>query len=326
MKYIKAFGRMIISIYGYAYDTFRYLRYSGWRKNISDPSVRDYHLAKISHALEKSMAFRNRNPSSGWANALELIEVLDQTRISGPATFQRDASEAVLRKFIELPESREQAISREISGRLGQTSGAGSAVNAAHGRRSLAKADLAKGVLADPEAFFLSRASIREYVDDIPSSALIERAVRLSMSAPSACNRQPWSVYYTVDPAIRDAALKFQSGNRGFGHQIPCLLVVAIDQRAFMPGQERYQHWIDGGMFAMSLIYALHSLGLVSCALNWSQSPSRDLAFRRAFQIADQDSIIMMLAVGFPKEESLACASERRPLPDILAMLEPRSQ
>ena len=49
------------------------------------------------------------------------------------------------------------------------------------------------------------------------------------------------------------------------------LLIIAMDLKAFVPAHERYQHWIDGGMFSMSIIYALHSLGLSSCCLNWSK-------------------------------------------------------
>lgn len=270
------------------------------------------------------MAFPNRSPASGWANAHELIDILEKTEGAGPVTFQREASISVLHQFTALPESRNQNSAHEISRRLTPILKNSPSLSGAHGTRDLSKSDVKRGMLADPEAFFCSRASVREYADAFPSEELIKRAVRLAMQSPSACNRQPWSVYYTNEPRTRDTALKFQSGNKGFGQHIPCLMVVAIDQRAFMPGQERYQHWIDGGMFAMSLIYALHSLGLVSCALNWSQSSTNDRAFRKAFRIADHDSIIMMLGIGFPKADGLACASVRRPIAEVLISLEQR--
>lgn len=321
LKSLKPIGRALIAALGFVYDAYRYLRYSGWRKNLHDTAVRDYHLAKVSHALEKSMAYYPRNPDSGWSNALELTQIIEESCGKDVDTFQRKVSMMVLREFVELPENRDQQVGKSILSRLEKVIMPDTRM---HGTRSLTKEDLRRGVMTDPERFFLSRASIRDYSDEVPSRDIIERGVSLAMGAPSACNRQPWSVYYTLNPEARDSALKFQSGNRGFGHLIPCLMVVAVDQRAFMPGQERYQHWIDGGMFAMSLIYAFHSLGLVTCALNWSQSPRADFGFRKAFNIANEDSIIMMLGVGFPKIHSLSCASERRPMSQTLRKLKRR--
>ena len=85
------------------------------------------------------------------------------------------------------------------------------------------------------------------------------------MKSPSACNRQAWHVYHSDSDEVKLAVLKEQSGNKGFGDKIPNLLIVASDLKAFMPAEERYQHWIDGGMFSMSLVYAFHSLGVASC-------------------------------------------------------------
>src|SRR3546814_1994141 len=74
------------------------------------------------------------------------------------------------------------------------------------------------------------------------------------------------------DLEIIDRALSLQNGNRGFGHEIPCLLILCTDLSAFDTAGERYQHWIDGGMFSMSLVWALHALGYSSCCLNWSKT------------------------------------------------------
>src|SRR3546814_8739546 len=81
-------------------------------------------------------------------------------------------------------------------------------------------------------------------------------------------------VYCLQSREIIDRALSLQNGNRGFGHEIPCLLILCTDLSAFDTAGERYQHWIDGGMFSMSLVWALHALGYSSCCLNWSKTPS----------------------------------------------------
>ena len=61
-------------------------------------------------------------------------------------------------------------------------------------------------------------------------------------------------------------------GNAGFGDRVPLVLVITSDLQTFFAPEERNQAWIDGGMFAMSLVHALHSLGLASCCRT---SPNR---------------------------------------------------
>jgi hypothetical protein len=71
-------------------------------------------------------------------------------------------------------------------------------------------------------------------------------------------------------------------------------------------------------MFAMSLIYALHSLGLGTCCLNWSVEQDADLRLRSVAQIAPSENVIMLLAVGhLPDELAVAC-SPRKDLSDVL--------
>src|SRR3546814_20513526 len=89
-------------------------------------------------------------------------------------------------------------------------------------------------------------------------------AVELALHSPSVCNRQASYVYCLQSREIIDRALSLQNGNRGFGHEIPCLLILCTDLSAFDTAGERYQHWIDGGMFSMSLVWALHALGYSS--------------------------------------------------------------
>jgi nitroreductase len=179
-------------------------------------------------------------------------------------------------------------------------------------------------MLPDPEAFFLSRYSLREFEDEKVPHEVIVRAVGLANKTPSVCNRQAWKVYHTSDNEVRDIVLKYQSGNRPFGQHIPNLMVISVDLKAFFFGQEHYQHWIEGGLFSMSLIYALHSLGVASCPLNWSQTPNKDRQLRRLVGIEPHYTIIMALAVGYPRSANKVCVSARKPISEVLLELEKR--
>lgn len=151
--------------------------------------------------------------------------------------------------------------------------------------------------------------------------ALIEKAAALAQTAPSVCNRQSGVVFVTQDPAKIARFLSFQDGCRGFSDQVGTLLIVTARLDTFLTSGERYQAWIDGGLFAMTLIWALHSLGLGSCCLNWSADAGRDKALRAASGLPDDHTIIMMLAVGTVPETFRVAQSPRRAPDDVLRVL-----
>jgi nitroreductase len=68
----------------------------------------------------------------------------------------------------------------------------------------------------------------------------------------------------------------------------------------------------------MSLIYALHSLNIGTCCLNWSVTYETDQALRRDAGIEDSETIIMMLAVGHLPDHFSVARSSRRKVEEIL--------
>jgi nitroreductase len=93
--------------------------------------------------------------------------------------------------------------------------------------------------------------------------------------------------------------------------------VVCSEFDIFEKLDERNQGWIDGGLFAMTLVYALHSLGLGSCMLNWSVSNARDASFRAAFGVPENQGVICMIAVGHLRDSFRVAQSPRRPVEDL---------
>ncbi|MEZ4749488.1 MAG: nitroreductase family protein [Bdellovibrionota bacterium] len=120
------------------------------------------------------------------------------------------------------------------------------------------------------------------------------------------------------NPQFIQAALAFQNGNRGFGHGVTRLLLVTSDSRAFFSIRERRQGWIDGGMFSMSLVYALHSLGLVTCCLNLCVDRLVEKDLKDCLDLQEYEKPIMMIAVGHPVEKYRVTASVRKPNAEIL--------
>jgi nitroreductase len=166
--------------------------------------------------------------------------------------------------------------------------------------------------------FFSTRHSIRQFHEDPVPWDDIRKAVEAAQTTPSVCNRQSPVVYVFPRGEAANKVLALQNGNAGFGNTASHVLVVTVDLRTFVHIGERNQGWIDGGMFAMSLIYALHALGVGTCCLNWSVDHRTDRRLRSVMAVPDHESVIMMLAIGRIPETLPVTASRRRPTDEVL--------
>lgn len=165
---------------------------------------------------------------------------------------------------------------------------------------------------------FASRHSVRDFRPDIPDRRTLDAAVDLALTTPSVCNREPWRVHFFQNDRVREI-LALQNGNLGFGHTVPCLAVVTVDTRLFAGSGERNQRWIDGGLFAMSLVLALQAHGLSTCMLNWSRHERDSEALRSTAGIEDPWDIIVLIAVGFGTEGHRVARSPRRERDEVVA-------
>ena len=166
--------------------------------------------------------------------------------------------------------------------------------------------------------FITSRHSIRDFDQRKVSHELITEAVRVAMYAPSVCNRQGWRAHWFDAPEDLARILPLHSGSAGFADNIPGVFVLTYDIRAFEGTNERNQGWIDGGLFSMNLMLALHGLGLGSVPLNWSRSNAASDKLRETAGIPDHENILMLLAAGHPAEGYRVARSARRPIEQIL--------
>ncbi|MDA8486163.1 nitroreductase family protein [Pseudomonas resinovorans] len=324
IKYMKSIARpmrdLALLFVDSSYDFYRYARYSGMLHR-KGRQARDFKIIKIYHALEKSLSFRNRKSSSGWGVASSLVDYLtDSKRHHGSYSYHDRVALKTLSDFYGAGLDKEAGGSTRASLKdfVLQTQ---EDMAKEGGVIQYSRQLLTDGQLDDPERFFFSRYSVRDFSAEPVSHEILKRALALASKTPSACNRQGWHVYHVDRRDSIDEALSFQNGNRGFGHEVPCLLIITADARAFEASVERNQQLIDGGMYAMSIISALHSLGIGSCCLNWSQGMRGDLLFRRAIKISPHHTVVMMLAVGYPRDSLKVCYSARTSVDEMYTYL-----
>ncbi|HRB28796.1 MAG TPA: nitroreductase family protein [Nitrosomonas sp.] len=161
------------------------------------------------------------------------------------------------------------------------------------------------------QLFSNSRSSIRNFTQqNIPIEEL-EQGLELARNTPSACNRQSWRTYIFSDHERIKRILDAQGGNNGFGHLTNKLIVITGEMGLFGGIAERYQVYIDGGMYAMNLLYALHYNQIAACILNCSHTPEKDELLRNICGIKDSENFIAMIACGIPPERFKIAISRR---------------
>lgn len=194
------------------------------------------------------------------------------------------------------------------------------ALASAGGAEHVTAAQIRAASMIDFEAFMQHRHSVRQYASGPVDDETIAGIVRNAQQCPSVCNRQSCKVYAINDVELVQRALTYQAGNAGFRQEIQTVFVVTSNMSEMNLIGERYQGWIDGGIFAMTLALAIHAQGLGACFLNWSVEPQQDRALRHHLGIPDDELVITMMSAGHLKDAFSVPVSHRKPLKDVLVL------
>ncbi|HWJ72332.1 MAG TPA: nitroreductase family protein [Kaistia sp.] len=316
-------GRTASLLRNYAYDYRRFARASFLNGPISRES-RKAHIHLLAHTVEHGLSLRDPRPAFGLAKVSQLC---DET-----ASYIEDhgvdaSAEIAVKALVAYA-----AFNSECGGDIGAL---GDRIAEVERRIETVRAELLGGtedVLADEIrqrasmdflGFMDARHSVRQYADQPVAPQIIERAVRAAQQTPSSCNRQTCRAYVFTDKDDIARVLAFQQGNRGFGEQLGGLAIVTSDLSHWHAVGERYQGWIDGGMFAMTLALGLHAEGLGACMLNWSATQEIDRAMRAFVGIPDDELVITMIGFGHMPHRFKVPRSQRKPLGDVLRLSPP---
>lgn len=167
-------------------------------------------------------------------------------------------------------------------------------------------------------AFLKSRASCRMFVPDPLPIAQINKVIGIAQAAPSQCNRQSVRLHFYQNRKQIADLLKLQGGSVGFSDDVGNLFIITSEITAWGGPQQRNQLYIDGGIYAMMLMLALHAEGIASCPLHLGFTNSVENDIKLAGNIPSNQKLIMMLAIGKTLESIITVAkSPRRKVSDI---------
>lgn len=324
-EFAKIAKRLTLLLINSGYDYWRYSKYSSsvFRGNSEDKlrALITIHY----HSIEKGLSLKNPRPGFGVAAINTLLEHMDEyLKRYGPAEHLSIPLNALkcyldfnLKNGIDnntLKNKVDTLEARYISS-LGTLHNGGGVIKVSRNQIL----DAVKGVGAD---FFNLRHSIRHFSEEDISLDTISEAVQRAQKTPAVCNRQSGKAWVVSGSESIEKVLTIQKGARGFSDGINKLIIVTSDLCNFQSTGERYQSWIDGGLFSMSLIYALHSLGLGTCCLNWSMEFQQDMKLKTFLKIPQSETIIMIIAVGALPSELLVAESCRKNLNEALVMIQ----
>ncbi|MDJ1114460.1 nitroreductase family protein [Microbacterium dauci] len=156
------------------------------------------------------------------------------------------------------------------------------------------------------------RRSVRWFEDRQVLRQRVDDAIAVAMESPTACNRQPYRFEVFDDPDSVRRVAAVPGGTRGFGEQIPGLIVVIGDMSAFFDARDRHLIYIDGSLASMGVVYGLEVQGIASCCINWPDVPERDAQMRELLGLADYERVVMLIAYGYADPEGLAPTSTKR--------------
>lgn len=174
----------------------------------------------------------------------------------------------------------------------------------------------------DFHAFVSSRRSVRKFKDKIISREVIYDIVKDALYCPSACNRQPFKVYFSED---REKIAKIvKLGADGFlAAGIHDCVIITCDKALQSPSELNDQEYVNGGIFLGYLVMSVHAHGLGSCLFQCLRSSvTKQDRIRSAFGISDSEAIVCCMGIGELEDEVSFACSQRRPVETVAVSLD----
>jgi Nitroreductase len=294
----------------YAYDKSRYYTHSSFMERDTAQKLIGYIIREY-HVVEKGLTM----PETKLGFGKDLIIRLSDACIRYVQFYGTDEPQLkqAIQSILEYKQYHDAAnfnLDREVEDKI-DTIISLDIIEKASEQKVLSSGLYFDKVDAPFAEFAHSRASIRNYSTEDIDMESINNALDLATTTPSACNRQCWRSYVYTDKSQITDILAAQGGNRGFGHLANKLIVVTAEVGVFLNKTERNQAFIDGGMYAMNLLYALHYNKVAGCILNCSFSSDKDAQMRKLCKIKDSEVFIAMISCGNVPDDFKAALSKR---------------
>ena len=272
-------------------------------------------ITRLYHTLEKGMAYQNYRPAFGKDNVDLLINSLEQyAKKYSVDTFFYETALSCLNAYIE-KNRKYGVVDLDLEERVHSLPGKANNYGGTMSIKPYSRDELSK---MNYECIIKSRHSLRHFSSRPVEMEVLIDVLKLAQFTPSACNRQGWKTKIIQDKPLIKEILLYQNGNRGFGHEFDKLLIVTSDLQYFQRGREAFQAFIDGGMYAESVLNALFYYGIAAVPLSASLTEIQETRVRQLANLKESEILILFIGVGnYPEDGINACSttkSKRKPV------------
>ncbi|MDJ0696978.1 nitroreductase family protein [Mastigocoleus sp. MO_188.B34] len=163
----------------------------------------------------------------------------------------------------------------------------------------------------------IRRRSVRWYLQKPVPRELIDKAIMAATLSPSACNRQPFEFRIFDDSEMVQKVAAIPMGTAGFHHNFPAIIVVIGKLRAYVSERDRHVIYIDASLASMTFMYALETLGLSSCPINWPDLDPQESQMTSLINLEPDERVVMLISVGYYDPEGMIPYSQKKPLNQI---------
>jgi nitroreductase len=295
------------------------------QRRVHDKVYNDSEVEKVKrdltlayHIVEKGLTMPVPRPGFGKPVVLSLVNtVLKYRKMNLPQDeMEFRQSVSVLKEYKEFHEHINFGLDDDVVEKLELL---GNLFNSVEGLKQLklSSAEYFKDVDKPFDLFCMSRYSVRNYTAQEIPIAVLHRCIELAQKSPSFCNRQPTRVHIVKSAEQKTRILEIQNGNRGFGHLAETLLVISSVISTTKDIHERNENHLNGGMFIMTLLNALHFNRIGACSLNWSVTNDKDAKLREILNIPENEVLLMIISCGYVPGEFSIASSPRKNAKEI---------
>ena len=165
--------------------------------------------------------------------------------------------------------------------------------------------------------FAQSRHTVRWFSKEPVQRERLLKAIALAQTAPSACNRQSTRLYVIEDEDKKKICQSIQNGNRGFGDKADKWILITAELGAWAY-RDINSAYIDTGIFAMSLLNALHYYGIGACTLNAHLDAEQMQCLQKEIGYPESELPILFVIIGNLPNEFWIAKSRRKEINEIV--------
>lgn len=288
------------------------MKYNASVNTDDDIEKMQYTILRENHVIEKGMSMRTPRKGFGQHKVEALLErikkyydlygTFDANFLLYPMSTIKGYIEYTENRGTEIPAIREkfESLSKEFN--LGT-------LNSCAGVVETTSKAIQEKCNSDFKSLLFSRHSIRYFAKEEVTKPVIVKALELAQRTPSACNRQGWKSHvFRGTESVR--LIKWQGGAYGFEDEMRHCILVTANLKAFL-SYEVHQAYVDGGLYAMNLINAIHSLGLgcIPLSCGFYEDKLKEL---KEFGIPENEVPIVIIAFGKLQDNFHVAASTRK--------------